>query len=323
MRSPFPGTDPYPEQYWGDIHHRIITYSCDTIQKLLPGELVARVDKRVFVEPAEESPRNIIPDVRVVERGRRGSHGLRTGNGIAVAEPLVVHLQPDEPVRQGYIEILDSQVGPPRRHGDRDPEPVEQETAAQGENSTSRSRKSSATVKSAWSRSTCCDPAAGSCRFPSIGSPKATTAPTQRVPARLAPVPGGVLPAAPPASDSRRSPSRCGRMTPTSRLTSRPCSTSAMKQDAMRMISTMASSLTRRWSPKTPSGPTDSSASRGAGSLLTAKRPTTRRQNARDVAPGRGLEDGIHLALFLRRHEPIGQQQPSSPDGWRRVRWED
>ncbi len=111
MRSPFPGIDPYLEQYWGDVHHRMITYSCDSIQKQLPGDLLARVDERVFVEPAEGRPRNIVPDVRVVERGRRGSQGLRTGNGIAVAEPLVVHLEPDEPVRQGYIEIIDLKSG--------------------------------------------------------------------------------------------------------------------------------------------------------------------------------------------------------------------
>ncbi len=36
MRSPFPGTDPYLEQYWGDIHHRLITYISDALQKELP-----------------------------------------------------------------------------------------------------------------------------------------------------------------------------------------------------------------------------------------------------------------------------------------------
>ena len=36
---------------------------------------------------------------------------LRMSNGIAVAEPLVVHLEQDEPVRQGFIEIIDIKSG--------------------------------------------------------------------------------------------------------------------------------------------------------------------------------------------------------------------
>jgi hypothetical protein len=44
MRSPFPGMDPYLEQFWGDVHHRLITYLSDAIQKQLPGDLRARVD---------------------------------------------------------------------------------------------------------------------------------------------------------------------------------------------------------------------------------------------------------------------------------------
>src|SRR3954451_58949 len=111
MLSPFPGMDPYLEQFWGDVHHTLITYSRSAIQKQLPGDLVARVDERVFVEPAEGQARNIIPDVRVVERGRPQGGTLETGNGIAVAEPLVVHLEQDEPVRQGFIEIIDIKSG--------------------------------------------------------------------------------------------------------------------------------------------------------------------------------------------------------------------
>jgi hypothetical protein len=103
--------DPYLEQFWGDVHHRLITYASDALQKQLPGDLRARVDERVFVEPTEGRTRNIAPDVRVVERGRRQEPGLRASNGIAVAEPLVVHLEQDEPVRQGFIEIIDIKSG--------------------------------------------------------------------------------------------------------------------------------------------------------------------------------------------------------------------
>jgi hypothetical protein len=103
--------DPYLEQFWGDVHHTMINRSRAAIQKQLPGDLVARVDERVFVEPSVGLPRNIIPDVRVVERGQRLDPVLRASNGVAVAEPLVVHIEEDEPVRQGFIEIIDLKSG--------------------------------------------------------------------------------------------------------------------------------------------------------------------------------------------------------------------
>ncbi len=66
----------------------------------------------MFVESGGERFRDIVPDVRVVERGRRREGpGLRASNGIAVAEPPVVHLEQDEPVRQGFIEIIDIKSG--------------------------------------------------------------------------------------------------------------------------------------------------------------------------------------------------------------------
>ena len=42
MRSPFPGMDPYLEQFWGDVHHTMINRSRAAIQKQLPADLVAR-----------------------------------------------------------------------------------------------------------------------------------------------------------------------------------------------------------------------------------------------------------------------------------------
>jgi hypothetical protein len=107
MRSPFPGMDPYLEQFWGDIHHRLIVYLSDARQKELPGDLRSRVDERIFVEPDEGTPHKMVPDVRVVERGRQLHPRLRAGNGVATAEPLIIHMEQDEPVRQGFIEIID------------------------------------------------------------------------------------------------------------------------------------------------------------------------------------------------------------------------
>ena len=32
MDSPFPGMDPYLEQYWRSVHHRLVTYAGDQLQ---------------------------------------------------------------------------------------------------------------------------------------------------------------------------------------------------------------------------------------------------------------------------------------------------
>jgi hypothetical protein len=103
--------DPYLEPFWGDLHHRLITYACDSLQEELPGDLLARMDERVFVEPADGTNRKMVPDVRVIEHGRREQPGLTASSGVAVAEPLVLCVEEDEPIRQGFIEILDLKSG--------------------------------------------------------------------------------------------------------------------------------------------------------------------------------------------------------------------
>jgi hypothetical protein len=103
--------DPYLEQFWGDIHHRMITYACDSLQGALPSGLVARVGERVFVKPWDGNGRNIFPDVQVVEHGRQKDPRLTAGNGITLAEPLIIHLDKSEPVCQGFIEIIDTKSG--------------------------------------------------------------------------------------------------------------------------------------------------------------------------------------------------------------------
>jgi hypothetical protein len=35
MKSPFPGMDPYLEQHWLDVHHRLATYARDQLQRKL------------------------------------------------------------------------------------------------------------------------------------------------------------------------------------------------------------------------------------------------------------------------------------------------
>lgn len=110
MKSPFPGMDPYLEKHWGDVHHRLITYACDQLQPDLPDNLLARVEERVFLEFEGAQRRNVYPDVRVVEtRGPRQA-APSSETGTALAEPLLIHID-DEPMTQGYIEIIDVGTG--------------------------------------------------------------------------------------------------------------------------------------------------------------------------------------------------------------------
>jgi len=98
--------DPYLEQYWRDVHHRLITYACDQLQSALPGDLIARVEERVFVESDEGEHRIVYPDVHVVEQPRPGSAVVVAESEVVASEPLVLHLA-DEPISQGYLEIID------------------------------------------------------------------------------------------------------------------------------------------------------------------------------------------------------------------------
>jgi len=107
-KSPFPGMDPWLERRWGDVHQRLVTYAADALQEVLPDDLRARLEERVFVE-APFGDRSIFPDVRVIEKGSGLGSPISRGSTIT-AEPLILDLD-DEPVSQGFIEIIDSGSG--------------------------------------------------------------------------------------------------------------------------------------------------------------------------------------------------------------------
>mgnify|MGYP002635107777 FL=1 len=81
-KSPFPGMDPYLEQFWGDVHASLIVYIRDHINEQLPSDLQARVEEGLMVD-TEDYSRRIYPDVDVVvqlqplldECYRRGRYG--------------------------------------------------------------------------------------------------------------------------------------------------------------------------------------------------------------------------------------------------------
>lgn len=110
MKSPFPGMDPYLEKHWGDIHHRLVTYSCDQLQGVLPGDLRARAQERIYLEDDKRRGRNMYPDVRVIESKSRSSSATAVLGERQAAEPFYIQLK-DDPFKEGFIEIIDIGTG--------------------------------------------------------------------------------------------------------------------------------------------------------------------------------------------------------------------
>jgi hypothetical protein len=103
--------DPYLEAHSGDVHARLVIYISEQLQTLLPGELRARVEERVFVESDDRESRIVYPDVRIYERpGPRQLLEVTSGSAVAVAEPLVIHRK-SEPVTETFIEIREAGSG--------------------------------------------------------------------------------------------------------------------------------------------------------------------------------------------------------------------
>ena len=214
---------------------------------LLPGGLVARMDERVFVEPAEGRPRNIVRMCGLssaVGEGARGCDGQRNRRGRAAGRTPGAGRAGAARLHRDHRH----QVGPARRHGDRGPQPVEQDARSRERPVRQEARGTPGRGGSAWSRSTCFGLAVGSCLFPSTVSPKATARPMPPVP---------VAAGSHSRSSIYRLPLRerlpaiaipLRTTTPTSRLISRPCSTSATRQAAMAMTSTTARSPIHHWS---------------------------------------------------------------------------
>jgi Protein of unknown function (DUF4058) len=110
MKSPFPGMDPYLEQYWRDIHARLILYACDQLEDQLPGNLIARVEERIVFETEAEDPRAVYPDVKIAEHTGRGMASAGVLKPASVSEPVIVHYR-GEPATETFVEILEVEPG--------------------------------------------------------------------------------------------------------------------------------------------------------------------------------------------------------------------
>lgn len=113
MENPFPGMNPYLEQYWREIHLGLIAYARDEIQSALPPQLRARAEERVFLESEDVRYRHAYPDIHVVEHPRPSASATATQaakSTAAVVEPLIMEIE-NEPITERYIEIVDAASG--------------------------------------------------------------------------------------------------------------------------------------------------------------------------------------------------------------------
>jgi hypothetical protein len=107
MKNPFPGMNPWLEDYWSDIHVSLLVYAADRLASNLPPSLHARVDERLPTDVRQEKPREYLPDVAPTEsRNLPASPAV----GVAVAkaqaaEPEIVDLSE---ITLRRLEIVDS-----------------------------------------------------------------------------------------------------------------------------------------------------------------------------------------------------------------------
>lgn len=106
MKNPFPGMNPYLEEHWRDVHLSLTTYIRDQVQEKLPSGLVARGEEQVAIDEDGERT-NLRPDIRIVEHSTEATafQTASAGGGIAVAEPLVVVVEPEV---HRWVEIFDT-----------------------------------------------------------------------------------------------------------------------------------------------------------------------------------------------------------------------
>ncbi len=109
MKSPFPGLDPYLQEFWSDVHTSMMTYIRAQLQQRLPEGLWTRIEESVTIDDPSDEPRTVYPDVHVIEeRFRASTWEAEPEGGVAVAQPLVI---PAERPPQRHIEIVHTRSG--------------------------------------------------------------------------------------------------------------------------------------------------------------------------------------------------------------------
>ena len=109
MKNPFPGMNPWLEEYWQDVHATLLVYARDRLNGELPPGLQARVDERLAIDAEPERPRTYLPDAAITEPWDQPAKPVVGAGAVAVAaaEPTIVDLG-RQIVR--HIESVDSRI---------------------------------------------------------------------------------------------------------------------------------------------------------------------------------------------------------------------
>src|SRR2546422_5912028 len=107
VKNPFPGMNPWLEQYWPDVHASVLVYARDQLNAELPRGFQARVDERLAIDLDAEKPTKYRPDVAITEDwDKPAPFGLgEGGKAITAAKPVIVDLSE---VVLRHVEIVDS-----------------------------------------------------------------------------------------------------------------------------------------------------------------------------------------------------------------------
>src|SRR5439155_23065339 len=65
MKNPFPGMNPWLEEFWRDVHASLLVYARDQLNEELPAGLSARVDERLAIDAPDAKRRAYVPDVAI------------------------------------------------------------------------------------------------------------------------------------------------------------------------------------------------------------------------------------------------------------------
>jgi hypothetical protein len=113
MRSPFPGMDPYIEEFWNDFHHPFLSYLRDDLNDLLPPHYRASIAARVVMDDFEDDIKLLSrePDISVFDWPARGTD---SGAGVAahsrhylLQTPKVIQFEPQATTTEYSIEITE------------------------------------------------------------------------------------------------------------------------------------------------------------------------------------------------------------------------
>src|SRR6266436_1070046 len=95
IKSPFPGMNPFLEDFWPDVHTSLMVYLRNALQPLLPEGLFARVEESLTIDvEGEPRPHTYRADVLVAHVS--GGEAAAAEGGVALMEPDIYRVIEEE-----------------------------------------------------------------------------------------------------------------------------------------------------------------------------------------------------------------------------------